>query len=151
MNENYIYEVEGFSLPFDKYENDSNNIFYYYKRQTPKQTITVKHAPNSPTEVDIYDDPKYHDVDTDEEIDMDYYENDGETGKGSNEHSDNEDDLLNRLTKYLATIPSVVNIPRMNIAVTEERPKRLTKKQRVKHLDRRKTKHANRALPKSFY
>jgi hypothetical protein len=146
MNENYIYEAEGFSLPFDKYEKDSDNIFYYYKKQTPKQTITVRHSPNSPTEIDIYNDPKYHDVDTDEEIDMDYYMEgeSNETGKGRNEEDkDGEDDILNKLTKYLATIPSI------GIS-SDGRSKRLTKKKRA-HLDRRKTKHANRVLPRSSY
>ncbi len=141
--------MEGVSIPFDKYKKDSDNMVYYYKRQTPNQTITIKHIPNFPTEVDIYNDPRYHDVDTDEEIDMDYYE---ETGEGSNKNEEDEDDLLNKLTKYLSTIPTMVNvpIPVMNV-FTEEVPKRLTKKKRLQHIDKRKTKHANRALPRSSY
>ncbi len=138
--------MEGVSIPFDKYNKNSDNMVYYYKRQTPNQTITINHIPNFPTEVDIYNDPRYHDVDTDEEIDMDYYE---EPGEGSKKNED-EDDLLNKLTKYLSTIPSSVNVPTIDI-FTEERPKRLTKKKRIQHRDKRKTKHANKVLAKSSY
>lgn len=188
MTENYIYEVEGVSLPFNRYENDSDNIFYYYKRQTPKQTITVQHTPNHPTEIDIYNDPRYHDIDTDEEIDMDYYEDNDEDenvdadsaedvkgkGQGQGQGQGQEDDLLGKLTKYLATIPTfVAPIPRIDILNSPfsatppptqpptpppppppEKSKRLTKKNRHRPHSRehiRHTKHANRALPKSFY
>lgn len=138
MKENYIYEVEGVALPTD---DSYDNMFYYYKRQTPKQTITIKHNQNIPTEVDIYNDSDYHDIDTDEELDMDYYEDTNPEPSAET----NDDDILNKLTKYLATIPiSAIGGPTIL-------PKRLTKSRRQLVKKGRHTKRANRALPKNFY
>ena len=114
-------------------------------KKTPKQTITVKHNPNSPTEVDIYNDPAYHDVDTDEEIDMDYYE---EENQEPSMEPEDDNDLLNTLTKYLATIPSIaIGVPTQPTIL----PKRLTKRRRHPVGKGRHTKHANRAPPRHSY
>jgi hypothetical protein len=164
-NGDYIYEMEGVVLPFNKYDNDAdgtslNNMFYYYKQQTPKRSIMIKSLPNMPTEVDIYEDPKYHDIDTDEELDMDDDDVDTDIGRGSghghvyNRGTTNDNnDLLNKLTTYLASIPSIPNIP-INSAnpitsLLSTPSKRLTKKRRRSH--GRHTKHANKARPKSSY
>lgn len=150
-NGDYIYEMEGIVLPFNKYDRDMDNTFYYYKRQTPKQQVVIKHEPNMPTEIDIYEDPRYHDIDTDEEIDMDDEEafghvdnanNDG-YGNGHRHGSGHGPDLLSKLTSYLESIPTIFP------ALIPSVPRRLTKKQRRR--PGRHTKHANKARPKSSY
>lgn len=167
--DNYIYEVKGMVLPFNRYDSDNtDNMFYYYKKQTPKQTITVRHYPKSPTMVDIYTDPKYHDAETDEEVDMDIPENAGwgNDGDGEEEEDDEEDeeptDLLKKLTNYLTSLPSSVpnylspvNLLVPTIATEDENPvkmpRRLTKKNRQRWGGRRHTKHAHRVHPKYSY
>jgi hypothetical protein len=146
-NGDYIYEMEGIVLPFNKYDRDMDNTFYYYKRQTPKQQVVIKHEPNMPTEIDIYEDPRYHDIDTDEEIDMDDEEAFGHVDNANNDGdghgSGHGPDLLSKLTSYLESIPTIFP------ALIPSVPRRLTKKQRRR--PGRHTKHANKARPRSSY
>ena len=146
-NGDYIYEMEGVVLPFNKYDRDMDNTFYYYKRQTPKQQVVIKHEPNMPTEIDIYEDPRYHDIDTDEEIDMDDEEAFGHVDNANNDGdghgSGHGPDLLSKLTSYLESIPTIFP------ALIPSVPRRLTKKQRRR--PGRHTKHANKARPRSSY
>lgn len=143
MSDNYIYETEEMIMPFNKYRNengmDTENMFYYYKQQTPKQTIEIKHNPNSPSVIDIYNNPDYHDVDTDTELDMDA---EYVTSDGQGEEDDN--DLLNTLTKYLATIQTTST----EYYNTEtKRPIVFTKKYR-KGIGNHRITRANRVRPK---
>lgn len=96
----YIYENEEMILPLYANQSgiDSENIFYYYKQQTPKKTIEIRHNPHSSSVIDIYNNPEYHDVDTDEELDMDY------SNAEEEEEDDDPNDLLRTLTKYLESI-----------------------------------------------
>ncbi len=137
LSGNYIYEMEGVVLPFNKYDRiddvNSNNLSYYYKRQT--------HTPNVSTEIDIYEDSRYHDIDTDDELDMDAPNLVEYTAR-------DETDLLSNLKKYLATMTIPANSEASPSSLSAI-PRRLTKKHRRQ--TGRHTKHANRARPKSFY
>lgn len=147
--ENYIYEMEGIVLPFNKYDVDNNNMFYYYKQQTPKRSIAVSHEPNKPTLVDIYEDPRYHDIDTDDELDMD---DENVNLEVDVDNDDNNSDLLSKLKTYLANIPKspTEHVSEIStIPTTTSTPKRLTKKN--KRRQGKHTKHANRVRPKSSY
>jgi hypothetical protein len=163
MPETYIYEIKEMSFPKDV---DSENMFYYYKRETPKKTIEITHNPNEPAVIDIYNNPEYHDVDTDEEIDMDSEDNtifssSNETASGTETPEDGSTDLLSNLTRYLESLNTVVEpaVTRVPLPVSgmfigggsvgEKMPRRLTRKMAKGH-NKRSTR-ANKAHPKRSY
>lgn len=139
----YIYEEAGMNLL------TPDNMFYYYKRQTPKQTIEIKKTPDSPAIVDIYNNSKYEYIDSDEDIDMDAID----IAEDVIDHND----LLTKLTKLHSSITTPIQTPTPNpfpglIPEMSEVSKRLTPRTKKNSKGRnRRTKHANRALPKYSY
>jgi hypothetical protein len=143
----YIYE-EAESM----YLQDPDNSFYYYKRQTPKQTIEITKRPHKDAIVDIYNDPKYYNVDTDSEIDMDDLD---EYPYNDNDATD-ANDLLTKLRSHLSTISTTSSIlpPPLIVVPSVEKPKqsvKITKKNRKGKGKSRYTKHAYKAPAKNSY
>jgi hypothetical protein len=167
MEDKYIYDLGGMTFPYDRYENhrqyiqeaNKNGMFFYKQRIVEAQDGKIKRdqiveaskMPGEAPVIDIYNNPEYHDVDTDEEIDMDEVLPKSRSKKQIKEE-ETQKDLLKHLTEYLERITKASNTPSsipVSVSTTQHKNKSTTKKQ--KRSRGKQTKRVRRAHPKKTY
>ena len=172
MEDKYIYDLGGMTFPYDRYENhqqyiqqaNKNGMFFYKQRVVEAQDGKIKkdqiieasQMPGESPVIDIYNNPEYHDVDSDQEIDMDTVLPKTRSKKQIKEEETQKDlskkDLLKHLTEYLERISAVSETPSvLPVPVSTTKTNHRTNTKKHKRGRGKQTKRARRAHPKNSY